>query len=90
MDFDFDSLEPQIRQILTAPGVNLAQIIAKSVRHQLLALEPSLTPSFVKENKDAVDSVIKFPSAALNFCVKVNGLGSKARNSSLHLAYCWP
>jgi len=58
MTFDFSSLEPEIRQILSAPGTDLSTISAKRVRRQLLTLDPSLTPEFLKEHKDAVDEVI--------------------------------
>jgi len=58
MAFDFSTLEPQIRQILSAPGTDLATISAKRVRRQLLDLNPSLTAEFLKENKDNVDAII--------------------------------
>jgi len=52
-----EGLRPQIRQILSSPGTDLATISAKRVRRRLLEME-ALTPEFVKENKDAVDAVI--------------------------------
>ncbi|KAJ6497720.1 hypothetical protein C8R45DRAFT_137348 [Mycena sanguinolenta] len=58
MDFDFDSLEPFIEQILTAPGTDLATISAKRVRKQLQLIDPSLSPDFLKEHREAVDIVI--------------------------------
>jgi upstream activation factor subunit UAF30 len=58
MVFDFGSLEPRIYQILSAPGTDLTTISAKRVRRQLLELDPTLTPDFLKENKIAVDEVI--------------------------------
>ncbi|KAF7351170.1 Upstream activation factor subunit spp27 [Mycena sanguinolenta] len=58
MDFDFDSLEPFIEQILTAPGTDLTTISAKRVRKQLQLIDPSLSPEFLKEHRDAVDIVI--------------------------------
>jgi len=58
MAFDFGSLEPRIHEILSAPGTDLATISAKRVRRQLLELDPSLTPEFLRENKEEVDAVI--------------------------------
>jgi upstream activation factor subunit UAF30 len=58
MTFEFSTLEPQIHQILSAPGTDLATISAKRVRRQLLEADPSLTPEFLKENKEDVDLVI--------------------------------
>ena len=58
MTFEFNTLEPHIHQILSAPGTDLATISAKRVRRQLLEADPSLTPEFLKENKEDVDSVI--------------------------------
>ena len=58
MTFDFSSLEPEIRQILSAPGTDLSTISAKRVRRQLLTLDPSLTPEFLKEHKEDVDEII--------------------------------
>jgi len=58
MVFDFGSLQPRIYQILSAPGTDLTTISAKRVRRQLLELDPTLTPDFLKENKLAVDEVI--------------------------------
>ena len=57
-EYDFDSLEPKIHQVLSLPGVDLARITAKAVRKELLALEPSLTDSFLKQNKEAINAVI--------------------------------
>jgi upstream activation factor subunit UAF30 len=58
MVFDFGSLEPRIYQILSAPGTDLTTISAKRVRRQLLELDPTLNPEFLKENKAAIDEVI--------------------------------
>jgi upstream activation factor subunit UAF30 len=58
MSFDISALEPQIRDILSAPGIDLATISAKSVRRKLLEVEPSLTAEFLKEHKEDVDAVI--------------------------------
>ncbi|KAJ3749426.1 hypothetical protein DFH05DRAFT_672964 [Lentinula detonsa] len=58
MSYNFDNLEPLVRQILSAPGTDLTTISAKRVRRELLALDPSLTPEFIKANKLDVDAVI--------------------------------
>ena len=58
MDAAIQALEPKIRQILSAPGIDLATISAKRVRKQLLELDPSLSPEFVKTQKDSIDEVI--------------------------------
>jgi len=58
MSFDISTLEPQIRDILSAPGIDLTTISAKSVRRRLLEIEPSLTAEFLKEHKEEVDVVI--------------------------------
>ncbi|KAL1668959.1 hypothetical protein GGF50DRAFT_123527 [Schizophyllum commune] len=56
--FDFDSLEPHIRTILSAPGVDLKTVSAKRVRKELIGREPELTADFIKENKAEIDAVI--------------------------------
>ncbi|KAM5533644.1 hypothetical protein V8D89_003288 [Ganoderma adspersum] len=58
MSSQIPALEPKIRQILSAPGTDLSTISAKRVRKQLLELDPSLSPDFVKEKKDEIDDVI--------------------------------
>ncbi|KAK7057523.1 upstream activation factor subunit spp27 [Favolaschia claudopus] len=58
MAFDFESLEPLILQILKAPGTDLATISAKRVRKQLQLIDPTLTPEFLKQHRDAVDVII--------------------------------
>jgi upstream activation factor subunit UAF30 len=58
MSFDISSLEPQIRDILSAPGTDLSTISAKSVRRKLLEADPRLTADFLKEHKQKVDAVI--------------------------------
>jgi upstream activation factor subunit UAF30 len=58
MHFEVSTLEPQIRQILSAPGTDLKTISAKSVRKQLLEIGPGLTAEFLRENKKDVDGVI--------------------------------
>ncbi|KAJ2925123.1 hypothetical protein H1R20_g11953, partial [Candolleomyces eurysporus] len=55
---NLDYLEPKVGQILRAPGTDLATISAKRVRKQLLDVDPSLTPEFLKEHKDKIDSII--------------------------------
>ncbi|KAF8178591.1 hypothetical protein K438DRAFT_1908418 [Mycena galopus ATCC 62051] len=58
MAFEFDSLEPSIEQILTAPGTDLTTISAKRVRKQLQLIDPSLSTEFLKQHREAVDVVI--------------------------------
>lgn len=58
MSYDFDALEPVVRRILSAPGTDLSTISAKRVRRELLVLDPSLTPEFIKENKSDIDAII--------------------------------
>lgn len=58
MSFGISTLEPQIREILSAPGTDLQTISAKRVRKKLLELEPSLTPEVLKEHKAELDTVI--------------------------------
>lgn len=77
MDFDFSTLEPQIRQILSAPGTDLATISAKRVRRQLLDLNPSLTVEFLKENRDDVDVII---SGVFEQVSRVNGTEDAAEH----------
>ena len=55
---NLDSLEPKVVQILKAPGTDLSTISAKRVRRQLLELDSTLTPEFLKENKEEVDAII--------------------------------
>jgi upstream activation factor subunit UAF30 len=71
MVFDFATLEPYIEEILSAPGTDLATISAKRVRKQLQQIDPSLTPAFLKEHRDAVDVVIA------RVFEKVQGSGSQ-------------
>ncbi|KAL0955833.1 hypothetical protein HGRIS_002035 [Hohenbuehelia grisea] len=58
MGFDFATLEPHVRSILTTPGTDLETISAKRVRRQLVEYDSSLTEEFLKEHKGAVDAVI--------------------------------
>ena len=55
---NLDSLEPKVLRILKAPGTDLSTISAKRVRRQLLELDSTLTPEFLKENKEEVDAII--------------------------------
>lgn len=58
MTFDVQSLEPKIRAILTAPGVDLTTISAKRVRKQLMEENSALTADVVKDNKEEIDGLI--------------------------------
>jgi upstream activation factor subunit UAF30 len=58
MDFNFNTLEPHIRSILSAPGTDLSTISAKRVRKQLVEYEPVLTLDFLRQNREIVDGVI--------------------------------
>jgi len=58
MAIDVQSLEPQIREILSAPGIDLTTISAKRVRKQLLDQDTSLTAESVKEKKEEIDQLI--------------------------------
>jgi len=58
MSFDISTLEPQIQNILSAPGTDLQTISAKRVRKMLLELEPSLTAEVLREHKAELDAVI--------------------------------
>ena len=53
-----EDLSPRIRDILRAPVTDLKTISAKRVRLQLLQDDPSLSGSWVKENKTAIDKHI--------------------------------
>ncbi|KAL1741344.1 SWIB/MDM2 domain-containing protein [Schizophyllum fasciatum] len=56
--FDFASLEPHIRAILSAPGVDLTTVSAKRVRRELAGRDAQLTPDFIKDHKAEIDEVI--------------------------------
>ncbi|KAG5639478.1 hypothetical protein H0H81_001600 [Sphagnurus paluster] len=58
MAFDFSTLEGPIYKILSAPGTDLTTISAKRVRRQLLKDVPSITPEFMKDNKEEIDLII--------------------------------
>jgi len=66
-------LEPAIRKVLTAPGVDLNQISAKSVRKRLQALDPSLTYEWMKENRGAIDVIIGEIFQSVNEAASVSG-----------------
>ncbi|TFK85125.1 SWIB-domain-containing protein [Polyporus arcularius HHB13444] len=59
MDSSVAALEPKVRQILSAPGIDLSTISAKRVRKQLLEIDPTLTPEFVKDKKEDIDKIIQ-------------------------------
>jgi upstream activation factor subunit UAF30 len=58
MSFDISTLEPQIRDILSAPGTDLQTISAKRVRKMLLESNPSLSEEVLKKHKAELDAVI--------------------------------
>lgn len=58
MPLDVNRYATQIREILSAPGVDLGTISAKRVRKQLLEQNEDLTPELVKEHKDELDALI--------------------------------
>lgn len=58
MSYDVQSLEPKIRAILSAPGVDLTTISAKRVRKQLMEDDSALTADVVKDNKEEIDTLI--------------------------------
>jgi len=66
-------LEPAIRKVLTAPGVDLNQISAKAVRKRLQALDPSLTYEWMKENREAIDVIIGEIFQSVNEAASVSG-----------------
>ena len=66
-------LEPAIREILTAPGVDLNQISAKAVRKRLQAQDPSLTYGWMKENREAIDAIIGEIFLSVNEAPSVSG-----------------
>ena len=68
-------LEPAIRKILTAPGVDLNSISAKAVRKRLQALDPSLSYEWVKENREAIDSIIAEIFLGVNEAASASGSG---------------
>lgn len=68
-------LEPAIREVLTAPGVDLNLISARGVRKRLQALDPSLTYEWMKENKVAIDEIIGEIFQSVNEAASASGSG---------------
>lgn len=68
-------LEPAIRKVLTTPGVDLNLISAKAVRKRLQALEPSLTYEWMKENREAIDTIIGEIFQSVNEAASASGSG---------------
>ncbi|KAG6878193.1 hypothetical protein C0993_010954 [Termitomyces sp. T159_Od127] len=58
MAFNFESLENPIFKILSAPHTDLTTISAKSVRRQLIKEDSSITPEFLRDNKEEIDAII--------------------------------
>lgn len=54
----YTHLIPAITSVLTAPGVDLASISAKSVRKSILAADAELDPDWVRSNKNGIDELI--------------------------------
>jgi len=53
-----EALTPVIKGILTAPDVDLRTISAKRVRKQILQQDPSLSETWIRDNKDDIDKLI--------------------------------
>jgi upstream activation factor subunit UAF30 len=53
-----EALTPVIRGILTAPDVDLRTISAKRVRKQIVQQDPSLSDSWIRDNKEQIDKLI--------------------------------
>ncbi|KAA1470561.1 SWIB-domain-containing protein [Dentipellis sp. KUC8613] len=70
-DLPVSSLEPRIRAILTAPGVDFQTISAKRVRRQL-AEDDTLPAGYVRARKEALDELITRVFAQIS---EENGLG---------------
>lgn len=58
MSLDINKYTGQIRDILSAPGIDLTTISAKRVRKQLVEQNEDLTPELVKEHKGELDTLI--------------------------------
>ncbi|EAU91432.1 hypothetical protein CC1G_01921 [Coprinopsis cinerea okayama7 len=58
MTLDSARFEPLIHQILSAPGTDLSTISAKRVRRQLLEIDSTLTPEYIKEHREELDTLI--------------------------------
>lgn len=66
MALDISSLIPLVRQILTAPDVDLETISASQIRKQLPDLDKSLSQRLLKEHKQEVKELIAAEFARLN------------------------
>ncbi len=55
---DISAIAPLVREILTRPETDLSTITARGVRKLLPELDESLTPSFLKENKEELEEMI--------------------------------
>ncbi|KAF5383477.1 hypothetical protein D9757_006126 [Collybiopsis confluens] len=66
MGYNFDTLKPLVRSILSAPSTDLSTISAKRVRRELIGREAKLTQDFVKENKEEINKVITRVFAEVN------------------------
>lgn len=89
-----ERLAPIIHQILSAPDTDLSTVSAKRVRKQLAELDPDITLEFIKQNKDAIDSLIGSIFESLNNPdtdadfrenpphVSVNGNGKRKREGN--------
>lgn len=68
MKMEVASLEPRIREILTAPGTDLTTISAKRVRRQLWEDDDSsVTEEYIRSNKDQVDRLIESVYESVNY-----------------------
>lgn len=68
-------LEPAIRKVLTAPGVDLNSISAKAVRRELQAQDPSLTNEWMRENKETIDAIIAEVFQSVSEAASASGSG---------------
>jgi upstream activation factor subunit UAF30 len=74
MSFDAETLEPAIRRILSAPGVDLQTISAKRVRRELVEGEEAIiSADQVKEHKAEIDAVIARVFAKVNSAAQSEG-----------------
>lgn len=89
-----ERLAPSIHQILSDPDTDLSTVSAKRVRKQLVELHPDVTLEFVKQNKDAIDTLIgsifeslNNPDSGAGFRaepshISVNGNGKRKREDN--------
>ena len=68
-------LEPAIRKILTASGVDLNSISAKVVRKRLQTVVPSLTSEWMEENKKVINGVIRDVFQSVNEAASASSSG---------------